>query len=138
MIAYIDASVLLRLVFDQTERLREWREIDLGVASALVEVECLRTVDRLRLGDTLSDGKIAALRAEIYRLVEELDCVEVDRSVLARASQPLWTGLGTLDAIHLATALLWRETSGEAIVMATHDKALGRAARAHGMDVVGA
>lgn len=138
MIAYIDASVLLRLVLDQKGRLREWQEIDLGVASTLVEVECLRTVDRLRLGDALSDGKIAALRAAIYGLVEELDCVEIDRSVLARASQPLSTGLGTLDAIHLATALLWREASGEAIVMATHDKALGRAARAHGMAVVGA
>ena len=57
--------------------------------------------------------------------------------VLARAAQPLPTELGTLDAIHLATALLWREHTGGDIVMATHDVALGMAARACGLSVVG-
>jgi len=48
------------------------------------------------------------------------------------------TELGTLDAIHLASALLWRETTAEDLVMATHDRALGLAALAHGLRVVGA
>ena len=47
------------------------------------------------------------------------------------------TELGTLDAIHLATALLWTETTGESLAMATHDAALAIAARAHGLAVVG-
>lgn len=42
------------------------------------------------------------------------------------------TELGTLDALHLATAVLWREMSRTDLVMATHDTALGLAARAHG------
>ena len=58
--------------------------------------------------------------------------------VLARAAQPLPTELGTLDAIHLATALLWREHARTDVVMATHDVALATAARAHGFTVVGA
>jgi len=58
--------------------------------------------------------------------------------VLARAAQPLPTELGTLDAIHLATALLWREHSGADIVMATHDLSLATAARACGLAVLGA
>jgi hypothetical protein len=46
--------------------------------------------------------------------------------------------LGTLDAIHLATALAWREAAGvEDLVMATHDLALATAARASGLRVVG-
>ena len=44
---------------------------------------------------------------------------------------------GTLDAIHLATALRWREHSDGGIVMATHDVALATAARACGLAVVG-
>ena len=48
------------------------------------------------------------------------------------------TELGTLDAIHLATALLWREMTGEDLTMATHDGALAIAAEAHGLPVVGA
>jgi predicted nucleic acid-binding protein len=45
--------------------------------------------------------------------------------------------LGTLDAIHLATALAWRERADEDLTLATHDRALGAAARASGVPVVG-
>lgn len=47
------------------------------------------------------------------------------------------TELGTLDAIHLATALLWREETRTDLVMATHDDALALGARAHGLTIVG-
>jgi hypothetical protein len=47
------------------------------------------------------------------------------------------TELGTLDAIHLATALLWKETTRAELVMATHDWALGLGAKAHGLAVLG-
>ncbi len=66
-----------------------------------------------------------------------MEVVEITRPVLARVAQPLPTTLGTLDAIHLATALLWQERSGANHVVATHDQALAIAARASGMKVVG-
>ena len=47
------------------------------------------------------------------------------------------TELGTLDAIHLAAALLWRETTEADLVMATHDSGLALGARAHGLSVIG-
>jgi hypothetical protein len=47
------------------------------------------------------------------------------------------TELGTLDAIHLATALLWKDMANVPLVMATHDAALAVGARAHGLSVVG-
>ncbi len=136
MIAYVDSSVLLRMVMRQPGALREWRTIDRGVASALVEVECLRTLDRLRLRARLRDLEVASRRATVFRLLESMEVVE-DRPVLARAAQPLPTELGTLDAIHLATALLWRESMDADLVMATHDVALALAARSFGLRVVG-
>ena len=45
--------------------------------------------------------------------------------------------LGTLDAIHLASALLWKDAMSIDPVMATHDGALGIAAHAHGLQVIG-
>jgi hypothetical protein len=42
-----------------------------------------------------------------------------------------------LDALHLATALLWREQVAEDLVMATHDEALATAAKASGLRVIG-
>ena len=65
--------------------------------------------------------------------MESLELVDVTGPVLARAAQPLPTELGTVDAIHLATALLWSERARSALVMATHDSALGIAARACGL-----
>jgi hypothetical protein len=47
------------------------------------------------------------------------------------------TDLGTLDAIHLATALLWKEMTRADLVMATHDGALALGAESHGLPVVG-
>lgn len=138
MIAYLDSSVLLRKALGQPGSLREWAQIRTGVASALAETECLRTLDRLRLRIGLSDKELARRRATVFRLLESLEVVEVTAPVLARAAQPLPTELGTLDAIHLATALLWREYTGAAIVMATHDAALATAARACGLVVAGA
>ena len=137
MIAYLDSSVLLRVVLGQKDRLEEWAAIETGVASALVEVECLRTLDRLRLTEGIDETDIAVRRETLYRLLETLEVVEPTRLVLHRAAQPLPTSLGTLDAIHLATAALWREVRGDELVMATHDQALALAARASGLRIVG-
>jgi predicted nucleic acid-binding protein len=135
--AYLDSSVVLRLVLGQPDALAEWKDVKAGVASVLVEVECLRTLDRLRLMGAISDDDLAGRRAAVFSLMAATEVVEVTRPVLARASQPLPTALGTLDALHLTTALLWREQSSAELAMATHDAALGRAARASGLAVIG-
>jgi predicted nucleic acid-binding protein len=138
MIAYVDSSVLLRLALGQPKSLSEWQQIDRGVSSALIGTESLRTLDRLRLRAKLSDMEIATRRATILNLIKSLELIELDAIVLDRAAQPMPTEIGTLDAIHLASALLWRESIGVDLVMATHDDALGLAAKAHGLTVVGA
>ncbi|MHC4547562.1 MAG: PIN domain-containing protein [Planctomycetota bacterium] len=137
MIAYLDSSVILRVVLGQPGLLREWRNVRDGVASALAEVECLRTLDRLRLREGLTDRELARRREAVFALLQEMTVVEPTRPVLSRASQPLPTPLGTLDAIHLATALLWRENRSPDLVLATHDEALALAGRACGLLVVG-
>jgi uncharacterized protein len=137
VIAYVDASVLLRVALGQPDALREWRQIQQGVSSTLVMTENLRTLDRLRLRAGLADADVASRRATILQVVASLELVEIDAVVLDRAAQPMPTELGTLDAIHLATAILWKEMSRVDLVMATHDEALALAAQAHGMPVIG-
>lgn len=137
MIAYLDSSVLLRRVLGQPNALKEWKGVTQGIASAIVEVECLRTLDRLRLARDFAGEAIAERREAVYRLLEAIEIAEITYPVLARAAQPLPTALGTLDAIHLATALLWKEQAGKDLSMATHDAALAVAARASGLRVIG-
>ena len=137
MIAYVDASVLLRLALGQPDALTEWPRIRRGVASALVITESLRTLDRLRLRTKIDDADLARRRGAILALAGSLELVDVDGIVLDRAAQPMPTELGTLDAIHLATALLWKDMANVSLVMATHDAALATAAKAHGLTVAG-
>lgn len=137
MTVYVDSSVILRMLLGQPGHLREWRRIQYGVASVLVEVECLRTLDRLRLRRGIPEAEILVRREAVYRVMRSLELVDLSRAILTRAAQPLSTTLGTLDAIHLATAVLWGEHSGQLPVMATHDLALGTAARSLGFTVIG-
>jgi predicted nucleic acid-binding protein len=118
--------------------LPEWGQIERGVSSALILTESLRTLDRLRLRAHLSDAEVAIHRAAILSVIASLEIVEIDATVLERAAQPMPTELGTFDAIHLATALLWHEATRAKLVMATHDRALALGALAHGLPVVGA
>ncbi len=138
MIAYLDSSVVLRVVLGQPGRIQEWKKITTGVASGLVEVECLRTIDRLQLGGQLSIEQSVVRREAVYHVLEALEVVELTPAVLRRASQPMSTPLGTLDAIHLASADLWREAREELdVIFATHDRALALGARASGFRVIG-
>ena len=54
---------------------------------------------------------------------------------MARAAEPFPTLVRTLDAIHLASALLAREQIPD-LRFATHDDELGLAARAVGFDLL--
>lgn len=137
MIAYIDSSVLLRVAFGQANALTAWARVDRGVSSALIMTESLRTLDRARLRANLPDIEVARRRSTILAIIDSLELVEIDSVVLDRAAQPMPTELGTLDAIHLASALLWKDATGIEPIMATHDAALGLAAQAHGFKVLG-
>ena len=137
MTAYIDASVILRVVLRQPNALPQWTQIAHGVSSALIAVESLRTLDRLRLRAQLSDAEVSRRRYANLAIIASLELIEIDDAVLDRAAQPMPTELGTLDAIHLASALLWQESVGEKLAMATHDKALAIGAQAYGMQILG-
>lgn len=104
MKAYLDSSVLLRILLGQPGRLREWARIETGVASRLVEVECLRVLDRLRLSGAVDDARLADQREALYRLTGSVELVEVTPAVLAAASRPMPTVIGTMDAIHLVVS----------------------------------
>ena len=107
------------MALGQPNALTEWRDIERGVSSALVTTESLRTLDRVRLRANLSDTEVAMRRATILALIDSLELVEIDNVVLNRAAQPMPTEIGTLDAIHLASALLWNDALGLDALMAT-------------------
>jgi predicted nucleic acid-binding protein len=137
VIAYIDTSALLRLVLREPGALEELRSCEALVSSELIAIEALRTIDRLRLQGALSTEDAATRREMATEWLEAVDLVLLQRPILLRASEPFPTPIGTLDALHLSTALVWQDRMDQRLVMATHDRELGLAARSFGFDVHG-
>lgn len=136
MNVYVDSSVLLRVVLGESGRLGIWSAITTAVSSELIRLECLRTIDRARVRLHLDDRRVATYRADVLEVVDALRLVELDSVVLDRASSPFPTLVGSLDAIHLASALLVRDEFDD-LQFATHDEELGVGARATGFTVHG-
>ena len=137
MIAYVDTSALLRLVLREPGAVEQLRSCEALVSSELIAVESRRTIDRLRLQGALTTEEAADRLSAVADWLEAIDLVLLRPPVLSRAGDPLPTPLSTLDALHLATALIWRERMSPLAIVATHDTALGLAARAFGFEVLG-
>jgi predicted nucleic acid-binding protein len=134
---YLDTSALLRIVLREPGALDDLRSSESLVASELIAVESARTIDRLRLLGALSADEASSRARLVNQWLEAVDLVLLQPSVLSRASEPMPEPLGTLDTLHLATALIWRDRVGPLTTLATHDVALGSAARTFGFDVRG-
>jgi predicted nucleic acid-binding protein len=96
------------------------------VTSAIAVVEVRRAVRRA------ADG--AAVDARARRVLDACGLLAVDRDVLERAADLAPARLRSLDAIHLATAMSLEDDLG---AFAAYDRALGDAARAAGIPVIG-
>jgi predicted nucleic acid-binding protein len=139
VIAYLDSSALLRLVLREPGALEldELTSRESIISSELLAIECPRTLDRLRLRGVLSTDEASSRVSVVRDFLEAIDLVLLRRPILARASEPFPTPLGTLDALHLSTALVWRDRMQKQLVMATHDEGLAVSARAYGFGILG-
>ncbi len=135
MNVYVDSSVVLRVVLGERGRLDSWPRIMRPATSELTRVECLRTLDRARITAVLDDDEVADRREATEEILSAFDLVSLDRRILRRAAEPLPTTLGTLDAIHLASAVALRSRI-PSLRLASHDNALVVAARAVGFRIV--
>lgn len=106
------------------------------ISSELIRLECLRTIDRARLRYRLSDDLVSEQRAAVLEQLEGFDLISFSAEMLERAADPFPTLLGSLDAVHLTSAVLARTQVPE-LRLATHDSELARAARGLGFDVLG-
>ncbi len=138
MTTYIDSSVLVRLVAGQARPLDDWASIAAPVASTLIEVETPRAIDRLRRDGELTERASVQAWSRGRGALRAFRLMDIDAAVRFRAGGPFALPVRSLDAIHLASALLWQEAHPEAeLVVATHDERLARAAQAHGLTVIG-
>lgn len=123
-IVYLDSSVALRTILDVPERLRlqDWADAsdtDL-VSSRLLRAEVIRVLRRD--GRPVSDAEPLLSRVGMFDITRETYAV----------AESIERHVRTLDALHLATALL----IGESVTVATHDVAMKAVAEHLGLRTV--
>ncbi len=101
-----------------------------GITSEITELECRRTLDRIRLQEGFEDEEIADRLSELGLLLNSLTVIRLNAPILNRAKSPFSTVVRSLDAIHLATAELAKATT-----FLTFDRQQSTAARAMGFEV---
>jgi predicted nucleic acid-binding protein len=137
VIAYVDSSVLLRFILDQPEPLTDLLRFDRRVTSFVSEVECLRAVESARSRGQLTGDEAADRRRVVYAQLRRMRRLAVSLPVLRRAGEAYPLAIKSLDAIHLASALLVRDREAPDLVFATHDHQLGRLAAVMDLPIIG-
>jgi len=135
---YLDTSTVLRVLLRQSRPLSLWGRWERAYTSEILALEARRVIDRLRLEAMLDDTGVATAHESLRRLERKIGKVALTRAVLQRAALPMPTVVKTLDAVHLASALLLSERRHVALTFATHDEQQATAARALGFECVGA
>ena len=136
MKVYVDTSVTLRVLFREPHPLPVWGRWTEAYASRLWLTEALRTMDRVRVLAGMTDSQVAVLRRDIDLAHSGFHIIPITERILTRAGESFPTVIGTLDAIHLATAIHIRDTLGLDAFL-THDTQLATAAAASGFTVQG-
>lgn len=137
MIAYLDSSVILRKLFRQPNSFEAWGEWERAVTSEITRIESLRAVDRIRLEGRMTDTMVPECVQSLLDLLTRIDDIALGKTVLYRASLAYPTVIGTLDAIHLSSALIYKENFRKDVLFLTHDRQLGNAALSVGLKVEG-
>lgn len=132
MIVYLDTSIVLRVLLKAPKPLRSWGDWEEAAASDLMGVEARRAIDRSRLDSALDDEQVAELHQQLRQVEIRLRRIAINKRILGRAAQPMATAVKTLDAIHLASALVLQEAHRAPVLFATHDPQQAIAARALG------
>ena len=137
--AYFDTSVLVKRYVQEegsahARALMRRRRV---VSSAVAPLELLSAVTRRVAAGDLSDRESAAIVLRARQDRSHWELVEVSALVLDRAEELMpATGLRTLDALHLASAVLVQAASTARIPFVTADAPLRQAAGATGLDVI--
>lgn len=133
---YLDSSVYLRHLFGHRGSLKLAGQPALAT-SELFAIEVHRTIDRYRLEKAITDHEMGELKQEAEAFLKGIELVAITRSIKKRAAESFPSIVGTLDGIHIATALLLREKKYADLRVATHDLQMQNCARALGFGVVG-
>ncbi len=126
MIVYAETSAVLRWLFNEIggiEILDLLRDAEKIVCSRLTLIEARRAIHRAVVMKRIRDVEAAELRAALSQAAARWALLEMSPEVAVRAEQSFPAEpVRTLDAIHLASALLLREALTALMLLSTDDR----------------
>ncbi len=123
---YVDTSVVLAYLLGEEEGPGEGFWSQSLVGSRLLQVESWNRLHARSIAD--SHGAL------LEGLLSEIAMIELNKDVIARASEPFPAPVRTLDALHLASAEVLR-SHGVTVSIATYDLQMKRCAEALGLRI---
>jgi uncharacterized protein len=140
MLLYLDASALVKHFV--VERFSELVDEAIGNAEIVGTTILSRAEVSAALGKAVrvealnKKGAFQTLKA-FRKDWESLARIQASESVVSRADALAWAhSLRGYDAVHLASALIWRETINEVVTFATFDVNLWNAAQTEGLELL--
>ena len=137
--AYFDTSALVKRYVREEGSVRV-RALLRGkgvLSAAIITVELASALSRRRSEGDLSAQDFAAIVSRIREDRAYWHLIELSPLVLTRAEALVQSSiLRTLDAIHVAAALVFEEVSGASLPFVTGDSRQAEATRAFGFEVI--
>ena len=137
--AYFDTSVLVKRYVQEpgSAAARRLLQRYQFLSSAVAPVEVLSVVNRRRTLGELTQRDYVAIRSRLRKDHSYWELVEVGEIVLNHAEDLAQkTGLRTLDALHLASALTFQAASGLIVPFITADGRQRNAAATLGLNLI--
>jgi uncharacterized protein len=139
MIVYFESSALAKQFLAETmsrEVADLMEEADASATSILSRVEVSAALAKaVRMQWTTAENDQTALK-QFHRQWVDLPIVEVSEAIVGRADALAWDfGLRGYDAMHLASAVAYRESLGKNVLFASFDRELRKAAAAIGFEL---
>lgn len=138
MILYLDASALIkRYILEKfSEDVNSWiNAADMVVTSLLTRVEIAAAISRAGRMELISTPETLAALHQFRSEWESFYRLQITESTIVRGDTlAAEYNLRGYDATHLASALMWQETLGIPVTLASFDNQLIEAAREIQMD----
>jgi len=133
VVSYLDSSVALPHILLGEAAIVHALSAERVVSSELLEIECRRVIHRCRMRGDLDDVGVVQAGDRLDALLRGISLIGLSPEIKKRAMGAFPVGVKTLDALHLASALVVSEKlTDEKVAIFSHDAALNRCARALG------
>lgn len=122
---YIDTSAYLKIFLKEkgSDQVRKLVKENSLLASAILTSECFSAFSRRRQGKEIDDKTFDRLVNRVKKDLPYIEIVRLTDEVLVRTEEILLhSTVRTFDAVHIASALLFQESTGIDLTFVTSDK----------------